>query len=219
MLQAFPGNLKAKQSLETLGIRASDNKSTTVLDEHLKELWVLFNTKAYDQVIDNAENILDNFPEAADVWNVLGISAVRMRRLDEAIEAFNKTIELKPNDSTGYINLGNIHAELNNFDSALDSFLQALSMKPDDSMIHFNKGRVLRHLGKFQQALDSYHRAIILNPKKLNFVKGKLAKNLNTVPLFDTKRYAFNFERDLQEAYKRFVDGKNPANIFVKECD
>ena len=165
VLQAFPGNLRAKQSLEALGIRASDNKSTTVLDEHLEELWALFNTKAYNQAIDNAKNILKNFPAAADVWNVLGISAVRIKRLDEAIEAFNQIIELRPNDSTGYINLGNIHAELNNFDSALDSYAQALSIKSDDPMTHFNKGRVLRQLGKFQQALDSYHRAIVLNPK------------------------------------------------------
>ena len=61
VLQAYPGNLRAKQSLEALGIRASDNKRTTVLDEHLKELWALFNTKAYNQVIDNAKNILKNF--------------------------------------------------------------------------------------------------------------------------------------------------------------
>ena len=60
---------------------------------------------------------------------------------------------------------------------------------------------------------------LALNPKKLKFMREKLANNLNTEPLFDTKRYARNFERGLQEAYTRFVDGKNPANIFVKECD
>ena len=57
------------------------------------------------------------------------------------------------------------------------------------------------------------------DPKKLDLIKEKLAENRLKTPLFDTQRYTQNFERGLTQIYNLYLDGKEPADIVVREND
>ena len=54
-------------------------------------------------------------------------------------------------------------------------------------------------------------------PAKLDAIKKKLRKNIETEPLFDTERYTKNFEQGLLSAYALYLEGNPPRDIFVTE--
>ena len=54
------------------------------------------------------------------------------------------------------------------------------------------------------------------NAKLLAEIKNKLNKNKNTKPLFNTELFTNNLESAYKEIYKRYLSGKNPSNLEIK---
>jgi predicted O-linked N-acetylglucosamine transferase (SPINDLY family) len=55
------------------------------------------------------------------------------------------------------------------------------------------------------------------HPEKLKAIKEKLASNLSTAPLFDTKRFTKNLESAYTQMYERHQKGLEPDHIYVEE--
>ena len=55
------------------------------------------------------------------------------------------------------------------------------------------------------------------DPEKLKVIKDKLADNLPTAPLFDTKRFTKNIESAYTQMYERSQQGLEPDHIYVEE--
>ena len=55
------------------------------------------------------------------------------------------------------------------------------------------------------------------HPEKLKAIKDKLASNLSTAPLFDTKRFTKNLESAYTQMYERHQKGLEPDHIYVEE--
>ena len=55
------------------------------------------------------------------------------------------------------------------------------------------------------------------HPEKLKAIKEKLASNLSTAPLFDTKRFTKNLESAYTEMFERYHKGLEPDHIYVEE--
>jgi predicted O-linked N-acetylglucosamine transferase (SPINDLY family) len=54
------------------------------------------------------------------------------------------------------------------------------------------------------------------NPEKMKSIKDKLASNLSTAPLFDTKLFTKNLESAYIEMYERYHKGLEPDHIYVE---
>ena len=54
------------------------------------------------------------------------------------------------------------------------------------------------------------------NPEKLKSIKDKLASNLSTAPLYDTKLFTKNLESAFTEMYERYHQGLEPDHIYVE---
>ena len=54
------------------------------------------------------------------------------------------------------------------------------------------------------------------NPGKLKAIKDKLANNLSTAPLYDTKLFAKNLESAYTQMYERHHKGLKPDHIYVE---
>ena len=55
------------------------------------------------------------------------------------------------------------------------------------------------------------------DPQRLAGLKEKLGSQNRTAPLFDTERYARHIEEAYAQAYQRYFEGKEPANITVSD--
>lgn len=70
---------------------------------------------------------------------------------------------------------------------------------------------------------DSEYEALILDlaadPQRLTHIRDKLNRGRLGSPLFDTGRFARNFEKGLLAAYQRNVDGKEPVDFMISDLE
>jgi tetratricopeptide (TPR) repeat protein len=106
-------------------------------------------------------------PEEAINWNNNGVDLSNLRKYDEAIKAFDKTIELDSNSAP--LAWGNKGVTLNfqgKYDEAIKACDKAIKLDPKLAMAWENKGDALLAQGKYEAAIRACDKAIELEPKR-----------------------------------------------------
>ena len=70
-------------------------------------------------------------------------------KFDEAVEAYDRALSLKPDYFEAYNNKGNALKDQGKLEEAISSYKKAIKIKPDFADAHFNKGISLHGQGKF----------------------------------------------------------------------
>ncbi|HRC58214.1 MAG: tetratricopeptide repeat protein [Myxococcales bacterium] len=81
-----------------------------------------------------------------------------------AVEAYQRSLRLRPDCSEAWINLGRLHAESSNPEGARQCFRSALEVDPTDSTALYNLGVVAQDAGEEADAISLYRRALELDP-------------------------------------------------------
>jgi Flp pilus assembly protein TadD len=84
--------------------------------------------------------------------------------LNEAIDAYKKTILLNPNYADAYCNMGVALNQKGNVDEAIELYNKALSIKPDYADAYYNLGNALKDQGTFDEAIEAYKSALLIKP-------------------------------------------------------
>jgi Flp pilus assembly protein TadD len=82
----------------------------------------------------------------------------------EAIAAFRKTIDRRPDDPAAHLNLGHCYRALRNYEEALASYARVISLSPNDVEAQAGLATAWAGLGNFGQAERCYRRALHLTP-------------------------------------------------------
>jgi tetratricopeptide (TPR) repeat protein len=83
---------------------------------------------------------------------------------DEAIEIYQKVIELEPEYAAAHINLGTLLYNRHDFVSAEKHYRLAIKADPRYALAHFDLGNVLDETDRVQEAVAAYRTAIQLAP-------------------------------------------------------
>ena len=164
VLQAFSKNKRAQQGLATLKKLKLNNTIQSPPQEVVQQLVNLYNQGQIVAVVEQAEILTEQYPGATVVWNILGVSRTQIGKLDEAIEAYKKSILLKPDFALAHYNLGSTLQELGRLDEAEASYTKAITLKPNHAEAHYNLGNMLKELGRLDEAEASYKQAIVFKP-------------------------------------------------------
>ncbi|MBL9016102.1 MAG: tetratricopeptide repeat protein [Myxococcales bacterium] len=82
-----------------------------------------------------------------------------------AIDAYRRSLRLRPDTTEAWINLGRLFAESGDADAAHDCFRSALDLDPADATAYYNLGVIAQDAGKEADAIALYHRALELDPQ------------------------------------------------------
>jgi len=100
-----------------------------------------------------------------------GVSLAQADKLEEALDAFRKAVELKPDLAEAHINLGLLLYRQGKADEAEKVLLKALELKPEEpktkealANIYFEKARELLQLDKIDEALEKLKLSSGFNP-------------------------------------------------------
>jgi tetratricopeptide (TPR) repeat protein len=100
-----------------------------------------------------------------------GVSLAQADKLEEALDAFRKAVELKPDFAEAHINLGLLLYRQGKADEAEKALLKALELKPEESKtkealadIYFEKAKELLQLEKIDEALEKLKLSSGFNP-------------------------------------------------------
>jgi tetratricopeptide (TPR) repeat protein len=127
------------------------------------ELVSLIDAARYVDLESKARALLRLHPNAAAVWQVLGLALTRQGK--DALQALKMAAQLLPNDAGVHNNLGNALGRLGQLDEAVASYRRALLLSPDFAEAHNNLGHTLLDLGQPDDAAASCRRAIDLKPR------------------------------------------------------
>ena len=104
-------------------------------------------------------------PMDARPHNYMGVALAALGKTAEAIEEYNKSIELNPDSSRTHNNLGSALAAEGRFDEAMVQIRKAVELNPDGGVEHINLGHLLDETGHQQEAIDELKKGIELAPK------------------------------------------------------
>ncbi|MGA2508579.1 MAG: tetratricopeptide repeat protein [Chitinispirillaceae bacterium] len=119
------------------------------------------------QMYSDAETLYRTTIIRNDCWwahNNLGVLLTCMRRPDEAMAHFQKTLELNPNHAEAHNNLGVLLARMGRTDEAMVHFQKAVELNPDYAEPHNNLGHLLADMGRTDEAMAHFQKAVELNP-------------------------------------------------------
>jgi len=101
---------------------------------------------------------------SATDWHFKGKQAYEEDEYDEAIDYFNKSIKLNPDNSLTYHLRGLCYAYLKKFELSLSDFNKSIQLDPQNPVGYNNRGNNYLNMGKFDQALDDLNKSIQLDP-------------------------------------------------------
>jgi tetratricopeptide (TPR) repeat protein len=100
----------------------------------------------------------------AKVWSNRGTALANLGKYQQAIECFDKAIEINPNDVNIWNSKGTALANLGKYQQAIECFDKAIEINPNDVNIWNSKGTAFHYLSKYQQAIECFDKAIEINP-------------------------------------------------------
>jgi len=86
-------------------------------------------------------------------WFQIGNQAFIDNRLNEALDAYNKAIELKPKDVVAYYIRGIIYGKLGNYKLSVADFDRAIELNPKYAKAYNHRGSAYEKLGNYEQAI------------------------------------------------------------------
>jgi tetratricopeptide (TPR) repeat protein len=98
-------------------------------------------------------------------WSEIGRQAIDAKRWNEALNAYNKAIDLNPNDASAYNNRGLAYDNLDKDDQAIADYDKAIELNPAYGEAFNNLAKTYGRRGYYKQAILFYDRVIRLNPK------------------------------------------------------
>jgi hypothetical protein len=102
-------------------------------------------------------------PTAWLAYNNLGTVLFETGRVPEAIEQFEKALQLNPNMVEAHNNLGLALVQTGRTSEAIEHYEQALKINPHFALAHTNLGNALSQAGRTSEAIDHYEQALLVN--------------------------------------------------------
>ena len=128
VLKDFPGNRNAQQSI---------NRISNPPEVIIKQIISLLNRGEFKETIFESKQLLKKFPSSYLVYYFKGIATASMGEYSEAEKAFHKAVDLNPNFSDPYNNLGILLFENDELDRCEIYFQKAIKLSPKNHEYYF----------------------------------------------------------------------------------
>lgn len=151
---------QAKQARTDIGRAAVDQRHA--LQEKIKE----FSTAAVTefQAAEQAAGPAD--PNRHIVLAKLGEAYETAGRYEEAVAAYQKAIELRPEEATYHNNMGNALAKLGKIPEAMAAYEKSAALDPANAANAWrNAGIVLYNANRMKEAIEPLRKALEIDPK------------------------------------------------------
>ena len=131
VLQAFPKNGRAQKGLDALNKPKQLNSTQNPPQETINQLIDRYNQGHWTAVVEKAQALTRQYPNAPFIWNILGVAAAKTGQIDLAINAFKRVIAIKPDYAEAYYNMGFVLKGQGKLEEAIEAYKKALSLKPN----------------------------------------------------------------------------------------
>ncbi|MDA9369848.1 tetratricopeptide repeat protein [Amylibacter sp.] len=131
----------------------------------------------------------------------MGTELQEQSKPEEAIEAYNKALAIKPDYADAYNNMGSALQEQSKPEEAIEAYKKALAIKPDYADAFNNMGTVLQEQSKPEEAIEAYRKALAINPD-FDLAKTQLLHQLAQICNWDSVAEDINLISELGTSEK-----------------
>jgi len=135
------------------------------------------------------------YPEPFKALGDLFLAAPR-RLFDQAVEAYNKALELRPFYADAHVGLGDARAAKGEIDPAIAAYQKALVFNPVNPKVYLSLGKIYyAEKGLYYESVNAYKKAIELDPQ---LVEARMGLG----EVYEEK----GLYKEAVEEYKRVID-------------
>jgi Flp pilus assembly protein TadD len=149
----------------------------TVADAQAAVASALMTREDYEGARVEYAELLKSRPRDADAWSNLGIALAALHRTPEATSAFERAVNIDPDNSLSQSNLALHLLDQNDFDGAVAHARAALRITPNDAAAHNLLGLALAGQQKLDEAIAEFRASLALQPAD-NDATGYLQRTL-----------------------------------------
>jgi tetratricopeptide (TPR) repeat protein len=146
-----------------------------------------------------------NYPEPYKALGDLFMAAPR-RLFDQAVEAYDKAIALRPFYADAHVGLGDAKAAKGDVDGAVGAYTKALAYNPINPRVHMSLGKIYySEKGLYYESVTAYKKAIELDP-------GSVEARMGLGEVYEDK----GLYKEAVEEYRKVVelDGKHTGAMY-----
>lgn len=117
----------------------------------------------YEPAIGLYQQAIDRFSgddERAVVWNDLGDVYGLLGQWNDAIDAYDRAIDLDDTYALPWFNVGNVYTRTMRYNQAIRAYRQSIELDETHAWAYHNLGLVFQHLGEFDEAVTLFKQAI-----------------------------------------------------------
>lgn len=209
VLHHQPNNPVAKKALRKLQKVLLHNQpmqaqTVNISQDQINTLANLYHSGQMVKTEQACKKLLQTYPQALFIINILGAALQSQGKLQEAVQTFSKAILFNPDYAEAYSNRGNVLRLLGEMNAAMENYDKAIKLKPDYAEAYSNRGNVLRDLMQLKAAVKNYEKAIVLKPDYAEAYnnRGIVLKDLMQFKeAVDSYDKAIELKHDYAEAY------------------
>ena len=152
--------------------------------------------------------------QAARAWFSVGYL---LENPEDSIAAYNRAIDLDPDDADAYNNRGVVKGELGQYEDAISDCDEAIRLKPDNANAYTNRGNAKIGLGYYEDAISDYDKAIRQQPDNAGAyynrgnAKSELGRYEDTIADYDE---AIRLQPDNAGAYYNRGNAKSELGYY-----
>ena len=200
-------------------LNSSNEVPIDPLQGQLQSLIYLYQQGQFQKTLDNAKQLLSQFPNSFVLYNLCGAANAGLGRFEAAIDNLKQALKVNPGYADTYNNMGNILKDKGDLRAAIDSFKQALHLKPEYSEAYNNLAVALKANGDIDASIDNYKKAIQIKPDypEAHFNLGLL---LLENSLYDKAAEQFKFSYENSQCYLlKCLYLQNKKSLFYDQLD
>jgi tetratricopeptide (TPR) repeat protein len=150
--------------------------------------------------VDGSDSVTYTTPDSARWWIQKGNALFYMEKYLEAIQSYDRAIQLDPNYADAWNNKGVSLNILGRYEEALNATNEAINLDPQYPDAWNNRGVSLNNMGQYEEALNATNKAIEFNPQYSEAWNNKGA-SLNSIGRYEEALYAVNKSIELDPQY------------------
>ena len=204
------------------------------IDAWNNKAWALNNLERYEDALLASEKALEIDPnnflasgnkiiallglsinniesDSPDAWFSKGFELNNMGKYQEAIEAFDRVVDMDPSNTAAWNNKGYALINLGRYEDGLQACEKALEIDPNNVYAWNNKAWALNNLGRYEEALQSSEKALEIDPYNSNALNYKAWALDN---LGNASSEEINFDVVLDKSGKPISSSFDNENVF-----
>ena len=181
----------------------------------LARLFELYNHEEMQIVFDETAELIKQYSKSYVIWNLMGASATQLGQFDQAVAAFLKVIEIKPDYVQAYNNLGTTYSKIGEVDLAIEAYESALSINPNYTEALNNLGQLFTKIGDVNKGVKLYQKAISIDPN-MHTAYYNLGIALSELKEWEQSVDAFNMAVAVNP---KFAEAYNDLGITLKKIN